>query len=104
VAQYVRDPLVYRGGIRARFGAEVIAGIDHLRALAPTALDLPLLLLHADDDRLTDVSGSRWVAANAASRDVTLRIVEGGTGHEIYNSAQGDALIDEAIAWISARA
>ena len=58
----------------------------------------------ADDDRLTDVSGSRWVAANAASRDVTLRIVEGGTGHEIYNSAQGDALIDEAIAWISARA
>ena len=30
--------------------------------------------------------------------------VEGGTGHEIYNSAQGDALIDEAIAWISARA
>lgn len=102
VAAYVGDPLVYRGKISARLGAVMVDAMrDALEGAA--AINLPLLILHGGEDRLTSPDGSREFAARVSSGDKTLKIYD-GFYHEIFNDPGKDGVIADVIAWLDARA
>ena len=58
VDAYVNDPLVYRGKITCRFGAEMLATLRRLPSEMPR-IKLPILIMHGTADRLCDPEGSR---------------------------------------------
>jgi len=53
VEAYVSDPLVYRGKITCRFGAEMLLTLRSLPAQV-RGLTLPVLIMHGGADRLSD--------------------------------------------------
>lgn len=98
VADYVGDPLVYKGKISARLGAEMIDAMSKIEADA-AKIKLPVLLMHGADDGLTSVDGSRLLHARIASADKTLKIYD-GFYHEIFNDPGKDGVIADMIAWL----
>jgi len=96
VADYVRDPLVYRGGIPARMGASCMRGIDFVQKEA-ASLKMPVLVIHGDADRVCALSGSQqFVASNANAK---LHIVPGGW-HELMHEKENRAII---LDWLAAQ-
>ncbi|GAG39340.1 unnamed protein product, partial [marine sediment metagenome] len=73
VDAYVNDPLVYRGKITCRFGAEMLATLRKLPSEMPE-INLPILIMHGTADRLCDPEGSRILYERANSRDKTLKL------------------------------
>jgi alpha-beta hydrolase superfamily lysophospholipase len=101
IEAYASDPLNFHGS----FPAETIVALERVGISFPSrlpALELPLLILHGGDDKLTPPAGSRLVDELASSRDKTLRIYP-GLRHEILNEPERDAIIDEIIAWLIER-
>ena len=102
VADYVADPLVYKGKISARLGAEMIDAMSRAETNAPK-LTLPLLLLHGGADGLTSPEGSKMLHERAASGDKTLKIYD-GFFHEIFNDPGKEGVIADMIEWLGAHA
>ena len=102
VADYVADPLVYKGKISARLGAEMIDAMNKAQEKA-SSLGLPLLLMHGAADGLTAPEGSKILHERAASRDKTLKIYD-GFYHEIFNDPGKEGVIADMIAWLDAHA
>jgi acylglycerol lipase len=102
VLDYQRDPLNHPGKLPARTLGEIMRAMDTVpRDVA--ALRVPLLLLHGGEDRLCPPEGSRQVHANAGSTDKTLKIYD-GLYHEIFNEPEQDAVLDDLVGWLAARA
>lgn len=96
---YSTDPLVYHGGIRARWGNEV------LKAMAQVACDFdkvtwPFLLLHGGDDRITALQGSHDFFENAPSTDKVLKVYQ-GMYHEVFNEPDRDRVIQDVLDFMS---
>lgn len=92
---YCTDPLVYHGGIRARWGNEV------LKAMAQVAIDSenvtwPFLLLHGGDDRITALQGSLDFFERSQSSDKVLKVYQ-GMFHEIFNEPDRDRVIQDVL-------
>lgn len=102
VADYVGDPLVYKGKISARLGAEMIDAMARIETDA-AKIKLPVLLMHGGNDGLTSVEGSKVLDARIASTDKTLKIYE-GYYHEIFNDPGKEGVIADMIAWLDAHA
>lgn len=100
VARYVADPLVFHGALRARVGAEMIKAMPQALALAPS-LALPLLIVHGEEDRLCDISGSRALLAAYGGGDKALQPFA-GLMHELHNEP-GGASIGAVAAWVRER-
>ena len=101
VAAYVRDPLVHHGKVTARFAAEMSAAMQAALARA-SAVELPLLVMHGEDDVLTSPAGSREFVAATGGEDKTLKLYP-GLYHEIFNEPEKDAVIGEMGDWLEAR-
>jgi acylglycerol lipase len=103
VAQYVRDPLVFHGQLRARVGAELIRTQPVALASVPQ-LRLPLLLVHGERDELVPISGSREVFAGATSADKELKTYP-GLMHELHNEqgALEGGSVAHITAWVGKR-
>ncbi len=97
-----RDPLVPSGNAPARTGAELLRAIELIDARIEY-LSLPLLVLHGTADRLADPDGSRYLAENVSSGDVTLKLYE-GFYHETLNDPERDRVVDDILRWLDARA
>ena len=100
VDAYVNDPLVYRGKVRARLGAEFLRTLQALPELMPQ-ISLPILIMHGKADRLSDPEGSRMLYERVASRDKTLRLYE-GFYHEIFNEPGRGQVFADMEAWLAA--
>jgi acylglycerol lipase len=101
VKAYVNDPLVYRGKISARTGAELV----HMWKTLPSkysALKLPLLILQGTADRLSDPPGSRALYEKAGSIDKTIKLYE-GFYHEIFNEKEHEIVMRDMEGWLNAR-
>jgi acylglycerol lipase len=98
VRDYDTDPLNYRGKIRSRTGAEMLAAADAVRAKLPT-LRLPLLVMHGTADRLTRPAGSRLVTDRAGSADVTLKLYDGWY-HELHNEPERETVFADVLTWL----
>jgi alpha-beta hydrolase superfamily lysophospholipase len=82
VSQYIADPLVHGMG-SARWGTECLDTIDWCKAHA-SELQLPLLVVHGEADRINTAAGARLVFEAARSVDKRLVLVPGGH-HEPHN-------------------
>ena len=99
--EWLNDPLVDKGMWRVgtsaalvRLGREICAQAGEIKA--------PLLLLHGSDDHLVPASGSRFLAENIASADVTLKVYD-GLRHELVNETKRDEIIRAIRDWLLER-
>jgi len=99
VDAYVNDPLVYRGKVRARLGAELIKAWKKLPSLMPD-IKLPILIMHGTVDRLSDPEGSRMLYERVSSTDKTLKLYE-GFYHEIMNEPGREQVFEDMETWLS---
>ena len=99
VDAYVNDPLVYRGKISARLGAELIDAMEKLPSRM-SEITLPVLILHGVDDRLSNPAGSKILYERAASKDKTLKLYE-GFYHEIFNEPDRRKVFADMEEWLS---
>lgn len=100
VADYLADPLVHKGKIGARLGAEMLATMVHVQAHAGQ-IHLPLLVLHGEADRLAGVSGSRQFVASVGSADKGIKTYP-GLFHEIFNEPEQADVLNDASTWLGA--
>jgi acylglycerol lipase len=98
VQAYDNDPLVYRGKITARLGAELISTTGSLLDRAPE-LELPVLIMHGDADKLVNVRGSRRLYQALGSEDKTLKIYE-GYYHEVFNELGREEVLADLTTWL----
>lgn len=99
VRAYTSDPLVHNL-ISVRAGTEMLdTGASILKR--GRELTVPLLIMHAADDRLTSMPDSREFAAQV-SGDCTLKIWD-GLFHEIHNEPEKAQVLDYMIRWIKSR-
>lgn len=101
VAAYDGDPLNYHGRIKVRAGAEVLAGIDRIKARLAD-VRLPVLLMHGTGDQVNLPSGSQVVADRSSSEDVTLKWYD-GLYHEVFNEPERDTVLDDLVDWLKQR-
>ncbi|MBV9161148.1 MAG: lysophospholipase [Pseudonocardiales bacterium] len=99
VRAYRTDPLVYRGKVKARTGAEMLATMEGLPARLPR-LSTPLLLLHGTDDRICAPAGSAMVHDAVSSPDKTLRRYQ-GLYHEVFNEPERDQILTDLLSWLN---
>jgi len=97
VRRYDNDPLVYRGGIPARTGAE-ITGATRMIQAGMESISLPLLILHGSDDRLADPEGSKSLYERAQSKDKALKLYE-GYYHEVMNEPEKEMVLADIVEW-----
>lgn len=98
VRDYDADPLNHHG----QFPAATIVALDQAVSAFPDRLpelQVPLLIMHGADDRLTTPRGSELVDELAGSEDKTRRLYQ-GLYHEILNEPEQDQVLDEIAAWL----
>ena len=98
VAAYRADPLVYRGKVGARLGAELFAAMNEVQANA-ARITLPILLLHGAQDGLAAPAGSEFLHQHVGSTDKTLNLYP-GLYHEIFNEPEQQLVLGDMVAWI----
>lgn len=101
VDAYVNDPLVYRGKITCRFGAEMIKTLRKLPSEMPE-LNLPILIMQGTADRLSEPEGSQMLYDRVSSRDKTLELYD-GFHHEILNEPGHKQVLADIETWLAAR-
>jgi alpha-beta hydrolase superfamily lysophospholipase len=101
VADYKADPLVYRGKIPAGIGKALVQVGETMPRLA-AAITAPLLVVHGEQDRLVSTAGSEHLVECVGSRDVKLTVYP-KLYHEVFNEPERDRVLDDVIAWITAR-
>ncbi|MDZ7332515.1 MAG: lysophospholipase [candidate division KSB1 bacterium] len=101
VHKYDTDPLNYRGGIRARTGAEINRATQLIQRQME-AIQLPLLILHGTADRLADITGSKQLYERAQSSDKELKLYE-GFYHEVMNEPEKEKVLNDIASWIEKR-
>lgn len=97
--RYREDPLVFRRAT-VRWGAEGLRAIERVKTGAQRIRE-PLLILHGEEDPISDVEGARWLA-DAVSGPVDL-LVYPGVRHEPHNDPDGCDPVGDLIAWVAAR-
>jgi alpha-beta hydrolase superfamily lysophospholipase len=78
------------------------ARLDRHRRAAATRLDLPLLLLQGEDDRMMDVPGTRRWFEDLSVADKTYRAYP-GAGHTLDFEPDRGPYVTDVLAWLSAR-
>jgi alpha-beta hydrolase superfamily lysophospholipase len=102
VRAYMEDPLVHKGKLRARTGAEILDAIGRVQR-DMGRLHLPLLAMQGTLDRLVDPGAARWVDGHTGSADHTLRTYD-GLYHEVFNEPERETVLDDLVSWLDAHA
>ncbi|MBM4313800.1 MAG: alpha/beta hydrolase [Deltaproteobacteria bacterium] len=98
VKAYLADPLVFRGRIPARLGAELIAAMERAQAGA-NRITLPLLILQGGADHLVDPSGAHALYGKVSSADKKIIVYE-GFFHEVFNEPEHDRVLSDVEQWL----
>ncbi len=101
VDAYLKDPLVYHGKIRARLGSELISMMKKKLPPQMPQIKLPVLIMHATADRLSNPEGSRMLYELVNSKDKTLKWYE-GLYHEIFNEPEHIQVMADMETWLAA--
>ncbi|HVD61408.1 MAG TPA: lysophospholipase [Gemmatimonadaceae bacterium] len=97
IRAYEQDKLVHHTAT-ARWGTETLATIASVRTRLGE-IDLPILILHGEADRVNSVEGSRDLFSGVSSQDKELHVYPGGT-HEPHNDTIRDQVAHEVEEWI----
>ena len=98
---YHSDPLNYLEGMKARIGAEMLKTIKKNRSLF-NKIDVPLLVLHGEGDRIAMPGGSKKLYQDATSSDKTLKLYP-GLYHELIHEPEKDQVMKDIAGWILER-
>ncbi|MEV0294876.1 lysophospholipase [Nocardia sp. NPDC050710] len=98
VAAYDNDPLVYRGKLPARTGAEMLRATDVVKHRLDQ-LTVPLLVLHGTADVIAAPSSTDLIERGAASADLTV-IRYDGLYHEVFNEPEQDKVLADVMEWL----
>ncbi len=98
VDAYVNDPLVYRGKITARLGAEMLKTIQHV-AKSAIKIRLPIMIVQGGSDKLVDPSGAQLLYDSVSSEDKTIKIYD-GLYHEVFNEPEHGQVLDDIKVWL----
>ncbi len=98
VEAYENDPLVYRGKIPARTGAELARMWRELPPQMPE-IKLPVLILHGSSDHLASPQGSKLLYEKVSSTDKTLKIYD-GLYHEVFNEPEREQVMQDVEQWL----
>jgi acylglycerol lipase len=96
---YVNDPLVFRGKVPARTGAELTKVCKKLPERMPE-IKLPMLIMHGSADQLVPQEGSKLLYELAGSKDKTLKFYE-GLYHEIFNEPEHKQVFVDMETWLT---
>lgn len=98
VSAYDRDPLVFRGKLPARTGAEMLRAADFVLGHLD-ALRVPTLVLHGGADALAAPVSADRIESGAATEDLTVhRYPE--LFHEVFNEPEREQVLDDLVAWL----
>ena len=100
VQAYTSDPLVH-GLATPRLGAEMDATMAWTRAHA-TEFNLPLLIIHGEDDRIVPYTASREFFDKAPSTDKEYILYPDGF-HESHNDIHREKMLQDLTRWLDAR-
>ncbi len=100
VDEYVNDPLVYKGKITARLGAELLKVMQRVTGQA-SKIRLPIMIVQGSDDKLVDPSGARLLYDLVSSKDKTIKIYN-GFYHEVFNEPEHEQVLNDVKTWIDA--
>lgn len=101
VSAYKKDPLVSKG-LSAKLACEVLAHQAHILELAEK-IKIPVLMLHAGDDRICDPRGTVAFYERLATADKTYKIYP-GMYHEIFNEVGKEEVFTDMRRWMDERA
>ena len=101
VEAYRADPLVHHGKLPARTAVQIA---DAVASFPETvgAITVPTLILYGAADGLCPPAGSEMLARRIGSAELTVKPYE-GLFHEILNEPERDAVLDDIVAWLTAR-
>jgi len=99
VDAYVNDPLVFRGKIPARTGAELARMWKQMPDQMPK-IKLPILIMHGLADQLSDPRGSKLLFERVGSRDKALKIYD-NCYHEICNEPEHEQVLADMENWMT---
>lgn len=101
VSDYIADPLVHHDNIPAR---TLVSLLDETAQVMNEAssLQLPVLLLHGAEDKLTSVTASEAFFEKLGSVDKKITVYD-GLFHELFNEPEQDSILQTCSEWINAR-
>ena len=99
VDAYVNDPLVFRGKIPARTGAELARMWKTLPGQMPK-IKLPILIMQGTADQLANSESSKLLYERIGSKDKTLKLYD-GFYHEIFNEPEYKRVMADVEAWLA---
>jgi acylglycerol lipase len=99
VEAYRRDPLVFTTATAGWFREITVA---HARVRALASVDMPLLYIHSDADRVVSSAAHAALGAQLASPDKTVWL-RAGEYHEVLNELDRKTLHADIAQWIKAR-
>jgi acylglycerol lipase len=99
VDAYVNDPLVFRGKVPARTGAELARMWKQLPEQMPR-IKLPVLIMHGFADQLSDPRGSKLLFERVGSKDKTLKLYD-NCYHEICNEPEREQVFVDMETWLT---
>lgn len=101
VSDYENDPLVYRGKASAALVTAIFSAMNRVVENADS-IRLPILIMHASEDRLASVEGSNLLHEKISSEDKKLVIYE-GLYHEILNEPERQTVMADILQWLESR-
>lgn len=97
LAAYDADPLV-TGKATVRWGTESLDTVERIKA-GMAGIDLPILVVHGEDDQLNLVAGARALYEALPGADKTIRVYP-GVLHEPHNDMDHKQLAADITAWL----
>lgn len=73
VQQYIDDPLIHHGALKARWCSEALSAMKEIRQKVHEVA-LPMLIFHGNDDQLVPFSASEFIFANISSSNKTFEV------------------------------
>ena len=98
VRAYVKDPLVH-GTFTARWGTESLAALARVKTRA-TDVNVPILFIHGEADRLNYPEGSRNFFENVAFADKSLHVYP-EMYHELHNDIGYELVMSDLERWLT---
>ncbi|WP_024803664.1 alpha/beta hydrolase [Nocardia sp. BMG51109] len=98
VRAYDADPLVFRGKLPARTGAEILRATETVVARLDR-LTVPTLVLHGTADTLAAPAGADLIERRAGAKDLTVERYP-GLYHEVFNEPERETVLSDLVGWL----
>jgi len=101
VLKYIESPLNWHGGMRARWGMEMLVAMNFVQEKAKD-IKYPLLVCQGTSDALVAVEGADFLMKNVSSTDKEYKPYE-KFFHELFHEPGRQQVFDDILAWINKR-